>query len=33
MNDLLMVVLIGALFLAGWGLTWFCERLSERGRS
>jgi len=33
MDDLLMVVLIGVLFLVGWGLTEFCERLSARGRS
>ena len=33
MGDLLMLVLIGVLFLAGWGLAEFCERLSARGRS
>ena len=33
MDDLLMLVLIGVLFLLGWGLTRFCERLSDRGRS
>ena len=33
MDDLVMVVLIGVLFLAAWGLTKFCERLSDRGRS
>ncbi len=33
MSDLLMAVLIGALFLAGWGLAAFCEQLSGRGRS
>lgn len=33
MDDLLMVVLIGVLFLSGWGLAKFCERLSARGRS
>jgi hypothetical protein len=32
MDDLLMVVLIGALFLAALGLAKFCERLSSRGR-
>jgi len=33
MDDLWMVVLIGLLFLAAWGLARFCERLSGRGRS
>jgi hypothetical protein len=33
MDDLLMLTLIGVLFLAGWGLAWFCEHLSRRGRS
>ena len=33
MDDLLMLTLIGVLFLAGWALAWFCERLSRRGRS
>jgi hypothetical protein len=32
-NDVLMMLLIGVLFLALWGLARFCERLSERGRS
>jgi hypothetical protein len=32
MDDLLMAVLIGVLFLAGWGLVAFCERLHSRGR-
>ena len=32
MDDLLMVALIVALFLAAWGLSAFCERLSSRGR-
>ncbi len=32
MDDLLMLVLIGVLFLTGWGLARFCERLSSRGR-
>jgi hypothetical protein len=32
MDDLLMLVLIGVLFLAGWGLARFCERLEGRGR-
>jgi hypothetical protein len=31
MDDLLMLVLIAVLFLAGWGLAAFCERLSGRG--
>jgi hypothetical protein len=33
MDDLLMVVLIGVLFLAAWGLAKFCERLSDQGGS
>jgi hypothetical protein len=33
MDDVLMVVLIGVLFLVMWGLSRFCEHLSERGRS
>jgi hypothetical protein len=33
MDDLLMLALIGLLFLAGWGLAVFCERLSSRGRT
>jgi len=28
-----MLVLIAVLFLAGWGLAAFCERLSGRGRA
>ena len=32
MDDLLMVVLIAVLFLTGWGLAVFCDRLSARGR-
>jgi hypothetical protein len=32
MDDLLMLVLIGVLFAAGWGLAAFCDRLSGRGR-
>jgi len=31
MDDLVMVALISALFLAAWGLSRFCERLSRRG--
>jgi len=33
MDDLLMLVLIAVLFLAGWGLAVFCERLAGRGRA
>lgn len=33
MDDLLMVALMAVLFLMSWGLTWFCEHLSARGRS
>jgi hypothetical protein len=33
MDDVLMLVLVAALFLAAWGLTRFCELLSRRGRS
>ena len=32
MDDLLMLALVGALFVAVWGLALFCERLSGRGR-
>jgi hypothetical protein len=32
MDDVLMLVLIAVLFLLGWGLAEFCERLSARGR-
>jgi hypothetical protein len=32
MDDVLMVVMIGLLLLAAWGLARFCERLSNRGR-
>jgi len=32
MDDVLMLALIGVLFLVGWGLAMFCERLSSRGR-
>jgi hypothetical protein len=33
MDDVLMLVLVAILLLAGWGLTRFCEHLSARGRS
>jgi hypothetical protein len=33
MDDVLMLVLMAVLFVEGWGLTWFCDRLSARGRS
>jgi len=33
MDDVLMLVLITVLFLAGWGLARFCERLVGHGRS
>ena len=33
MDDVLMLALVAILFLAGWGLTRFCEHLSSRGRS
>jgi len=33
MDDVLMLALTAVLFLAGWGLARFCERLSARGRS
>lgn len=33
MNDVVMLLLIGVLFLAMWGLARFCEHLSIRGRS
>jgi hypothetical protein len=33
MDDVLMVVLIAAFLLAGWGLARFCEHLSSRGRA
>jgi len=32
MDEVLMVVVIAVLFLVGWGLAKFCERLSARGR-
>jgi hypothetical protein len=33
MDDILMLALVVALFLATWGLTAFCERLSGRRRT
>jgi len=30
MDDFLMLALIGVFFLAAWGLTAFCQRLSAR---
>jgi hypothetical protein len=31
MDDLVMLLAIGVLFLAAWGLAGFCERLARRG--